>query len=95
MLLIELPAGIDLDDEGVLAQLARTSGVLHLESRRPGFIRLELGPIASGVDVRIPLSLRWSLGGSVRGLAAVVYEADDPDHRTVIAPITIARPTGN
>ena len=95
VLLIELPAGIDLDDEGVLAQLARTSGVLHLESRRPGFIRLELGPIASGVDLRIPLSLRWSLGGSVRGLAAVAYEADDPDHRTVIAPITIARPTGN
>lgn len=91
VVLIELPAGIDLEDEGLLAQLARAGGVLHVEARFPGFVRLELSSMASGVDVRIPLALRWTLGGSIRGLAAVAYEADDPDHRTVIAPITVER----
>lgn len=95
VLLLELPAGIDLDDEGVRAQLARASGVIDVEARRPGFLRIELSAIESGVDVRIPLALRWTLGGSVRGLAAVAYEADDPDHRTVIAPITIERTSAN
>jgi hypothetical protein len=95
VVLLELPAGIDLEDEGVLARLASVSGVLDVEARRPGMVRIELGAIASGVDVRIPLALRWTLGGSVRGLAAVAYEADDPDHRTVIAPITIERSSGN
>jgi hypothetical protein len=89
IVLIELPAGIDVDDEGVLAQLSRAGGVTQIESRNPGFVRLELGALASGVEVRIPITLRWTLGGSVHGLAAVAYEAEDPDHRTVIAPITI------
>lgn len=91
IVLVELPAGIDVDDEGVLAQLARAGGVLHVEPRRPGFMRIELGPMAAGTDVRIPISLRWTLGGTIHGLAAVGYESDDPDHRTVIAPITIER----
>lgn len=95
VVLIELPAGIDLDDESVRARLSSVGGVIDVEARRPGFLRLELSAMASGIDLRIPLALRWNLGGSVRGLAAVAYEADDPDHRTVIAPITIERTSGN
>ena len=73
-------------------QISRTAGVLHIEPRRPGFVRLDLSAMASGTDVRIPISLRWTLGGTLHGLAAVAYSSDDPDHRTVIAPITIERP---
>lgn len=95
VVLIELPAGIEVDDGRLLAQLASASGVLRVEPRRPGVVRLILGAMPAGTEIRIPLSLRWSLYGRIQGLAAVGFDAEDPDHRTVTAPITIDRPAGN
>lgn len=95
IVLLELPAGIEVDDGRLLAQLASASGVLRVEPRRPGMVRLVLAPMPSGTEIRIPLALRWSVYGRIQGLAAVGFDAEDPDHRTVTAPITIERVAGN
>lgn len=95
VVLLELPAGIDVRDEGLLARFSATGGVIGVEPRRPGFVRIELTALASGTELRIPIALRWTLGGTMHGLAAVAYDADRPDRRTVIAPITIDRSSAN
>jgi hypothetical protein len=91
VVMLELPAGFDLDDESLAAQLTRAGGVMSVTPRRPGFVRVTLGALGAGQELRIPLALRWTLGGTLHGLAAVAYDAERPEARTVIAPIEIDR----
>lgn len=72
---IELPAGVELDEptrerlSGLLAEPAT------LEGRTLG---LRLRPLAPGGYVRIPLPLRWSLGGTLVGLGTTVWDDTGP-----------------
>jgi hypothetical protein len=75
---IELPTGAELtaDDERRLGvQVTRGGGVLtlRLPPMRPGNVR------------RIPLPLRWSVGGSLVGLG-VAARADDRDTAVAVLP---------
>lgn len=85
MLEIDLPAGTELD-EPTREQLA---GLLAAPATMEGrTLRLPLAPLAPGGYVRVPLPLRWSVGGDLRGLGASVYdEAAAPESRgTAVLP---------
>jgi hypothetical protein len=82
---IALPAGVNAD-EGLLSALRGSSQVAYAEARTPGFVRVRLQPMANGTQAVIPLPLRWSVRGTVRGLGVVAYPEDDPADMTVLAP---------
>ena len=80
---LALPAGIDAD-EALLGALRRAGSVVHAEAREPGMVRVALAPMAAGTETILPLPLRWSVRGTLRGLAAVAYPAGDPGAMTVL-----------
>lgn len=88
VLLIQLPAGIT-PDEALLSAIRGSGVVVMVEPRTPGLLRVRLAAMASGTDIRIPLPLRWSVRGTMRGLGVVAYEANSPGRTTVLAPRTI------
>lgn len=68
---IQLPAGAELDEttrEGLATATGAAPGI------EGNVLRLELRPIAPGGRVRIPLRVRWALGGSLRGLGVSVTD---------------------
>ncbi len=72
---IELPAGVELDEptrERLSSLLAEPA---TLEGRTLG---LRLRPLAPGGYVRIPLPMRWSLGGTLIGLGTTVWDDTGP-----------------
>jgi hypothetical protein len=85
VLLIQLPAGIAADAQ-LLSSMRNSGFVVSVEPRTPGLLRLRLSTLASGVDVRIPLPIRWSVRGTMRGLGVVAYEASNPSRTSVLAP---------
>jgi hypothetical protein len=88
---VQLPAGVPADD-ALLGAIRATSGVLDVEPRTPGLLRIRLVGLASGTDLRIPLPLRWHARGTVGGLAVVGFEAADPGRRTVLPARTFTIP---
>lgn len=68
---VDLPAGAELDDDARGALRTQTITPPTLEGRT---LRLALRPMAPGGRVRIPLRLRWSLGGDLRGLGVTAYD---------------------
>lgn len=86
---IQLPAGIEAD-AGLRTMLAQTRGVERVEERAPGFVRLWLAPQAAGTDRRIPLHLRWTVRGDLRGLGAVIYPLGLPEAMSTLAPRSLA-----
>jgi hypothetical protein len=82
---LALPAGVDADD-ALLGALRASPHVLAAERREAGFVRLRLRPMATGTEAVLPLPLRWSVRGTVRGLGAVGYPQDDPADMTTLAP---------
>ena len=81
---ISLPAGVEAD-EAFRAALA-SAGVLRVEAREPGFVRVWLGPMAAGTARTLALPLHWTVLGSLRGLAAIAYPLGSPESMTVLAP---------
>lgn len=68
---LDLPAGVELDEptRELLEALARSRPTV--EGRT---VRIELRPIAPGGHVTLPLPVRWSVGGRLRGLGVTVYD---------------------
>lgn len=82
---LQLPAGVRADD-ALLSALRGAPYVTHVEAREPGFVRVTLGSLDSGVSALLPLPLRFSGSGSLRGLGVVAYPAADPADMTILAP---------
>ncbi|UJR86143.1 alpha-2-macroglobulin family protein [Sandaracinus amylolyticus] len=91
---LQLPAGVEADD--ALLDLLRGRGALHVERREPRFVRVTLPAMERGVAAVLPLPLRWSVHGTLEGLAVVAHPADDPGAITVLAPraLAVAPPRG-
>lgn len=82
---ISLPAGATLDP-ALRRRLASVGPIRRVEEREPGFLRVELGPLAEGVTATLPLPLRWSVRGTLRGLGAVAYPLGRPEAMSALAP---------
>lgn len=80
---IGLPAGAELDEEGRRALRRRT--VAEPEATR-GTLRLALPGMPPGGVRRLPLPLRWSIGGRLQGLGVVAFAADRPEDISVTQP---------
>jgi len=82
---LQLPAGVDAR-ESLLDVVLAAPGVRHAEPRRPGFVRVWLEPLAEGTQTVIPLPIRWSARGRLRGLGAMAYPQGRPAAMTMLAP---------
>jgi hypothetical protein len=49
-------------------------------------VRIVLGPLESGVAAVLPLPLRWSVRGDLRGLGVIAHPADDPGAASILPP---------
>jgi hypothetical protein len=72
---VELPAGSELDEgtrqslESLLAEPATMEGRT---------LRLRLRPLAPGGYLRLPLPLRWAVGGTIMGLGTTLWDDAGP-----------------
>lgn len=83
---VSLPVGAEAD-EVALSVLRRTgNGVVNVEAREPGFVRITLRGLAVDAPVVLPLPVAWRLAGTVRGFGTVAYPEADPARMTVLAP---------
>ena len=82
---VQLPAGVRAD-EALLAALRGAPYVSSADAREPGFIRVVLGSVDNGVRVLLPLPLRFTGSGRLRGLGVVAYPAATPEDMSVLAP---------
>src|SRR5690606_16003760 len=79
---LSLPAGIA--PERVVEALRGAASVVHAEAREPGIVRVTLARMLAGTEVILPLPMRWTVRGELRGLAAVAYPAGDPGAMSVL-----------
>ena len=82
---LELPAGAELDEPTREALATHLRGDAHMEGRT---LLLPLRPLAPGGFVRLPIPARWAVGGTLRGLGAVAYDAAGPE-RADILPVAV------
>ncbi len=68
---LDLPAGAELDEPTRERLASLTAAAPALEGRT---LRLRLRPLAPGGYVRLPLPLRWSTGGALRGLGVTAWD---------------------
>lgn len=78
---VDLPAGAELDEPARRALSAMTRAVPTIEGRT---LRLPLRPLSPGARIRLPLGLRWTVAGSLRGLGVSAYD-DSPGLGGVVA----------
>jgi hypothetical protein len=78
---LDLPAGAELD-EAARAELARYTVRSPIVAART--LTLRLRPLRPGGVVRLPLALRWSVAGALRGLGVSAYASDSPQAATVL-----------
>ena len=88
---VNLPAGAELDEEGRVAM--RRSLAAEPAATR-GTLRLVLAGLPPGGTRRVPLPIRWSVAGELRGLGVAAYPGDRPEDLFVRPPRvwTIAAP---
>lgn len=67
---VDLPAGVELDQPTRDALEARVRSVTQLGRT----LVMELRPIPAGASITLPLPLRYSVSGSLRGLGVSVYD---------------------
>jgi len=82
---LQLPAGVTVDDR-LRGTLNGVGNVLRVEARDPAFVRVWLTPLGDGTEVAIPLPLRWTARGDLRGLGVIAYPLGRPEAMTSIAP---------
>ncbi len=94
VLQISMPAGAELDEEGL--RIVRKSTVGQSLATR-GVLKLQLPGLAPGAVARIPLPFRWSLAGRLTGLGIASYPADRPEDVGVLPPrvVSISNAEGN
>lgn len=68
---IQLPAGAELDEPTREGLASVTAAPAALEGN---VLRLELRPLAPGAALTLPIRVRWSLGGTFRGLGVAVFD---------------------
>lgn len=86
---VQLPAGAELDEASREALTARLAAPPAIEGST---LRLELRSLAPGGYVRLPIPLRWSLGGTLRGLGATVWDDAQPaSGEEVAAAVLVSR----
>ena len=90
---LNLPAGAELDEEG-RAAMRRKLAAEPAATR--GTLQLVLAGLPPGGSRRIPLPLRWSVAGKLRGLGVAAYPGDRPEDLFVKPPRvwTISAPVG-
>jgi len=89
---VELPTGAELTarDRGAIA------GRVRNVSSGGGVLHLVLGPMPPGSESRIPLPLRWSVDGRLRGLGVAAWADDRPEGVTILRPRAMdLRPAGD
>jgi hypothetical protein len=87
---VDLPAGAELDEDSRVALRRRLANSPSVAGRT---LALRLRALAPGGTVRIPMPLRWSLGGTLHGLGAAAYTSADPGAAaTLLAPRTVTIP---
>ncbi|HEY3356405.1 MAG TPA: alpha-2-macroglobulin family protein, partial [Polyangia bacterium] len=84
---VSVPAGAEIDETARAA--LRQARALEQEATR-GTLRLVLAALPPGGVRRVPLPLRWSVGGSLHGLGVVSYPDDRPEDVAVLAPRVLA-----
>ncbi|MEM6954468.1 MAG: alpha-2-macroglobulin family protein, partial [Myxococcota bacterium] len=80
---LDLPAGAELDEDARVMLRGLTRGEPTLEGRT---LRLELRPLPPGATLRIPLPIRWSVGGQLHGLGATLVDERDRASRIAVLP---------
>jgi hypothetical protein len=81
---IDLPAGAELDEDARREIARRTTQLPTISGRT---LVLTLRAMAPGGYVRIPLPVRWSVGGSLHGLGVAAYVSEEPGAgATILAP---------
>ncbi|MCB9617258.1 MAG: hypothetical protein H6721_30795 [Sandaracinus sp.] len=83
---VQLPAGAELD-EAALTQLRRSGRSAAVAG---GTLRIQVPTLMPTRRVRLPLSLRWSVGGRLVALGTAAWPVDRPDARSVLRPVTVA-----
>ena len=91
VVVVQLPAGVE-GDAALRQVLSRAAGVVRVERREPAFLRLTLAPMAAGTELTIPLPLRWTVTGTLRGLGVIAFPLGRPEAMTVIAPRRLVVP---
>lgn len=72
---LDLPAGAELDEPTRELLEALGAGRPTTEDRT---LRIPLRPLAPGGHVELPMPVRWSVGGSIRGLGVSAYDDAEP-----------------
>ncbi|MCC7538263.1 MAG: hypothetical protein IT379_18705, partial [Deltaproteobacteria bacterium] len=80
---VDLPAGAELDEGSRMLLAEQLAARPLLEGRT---LRLSLRPLSPAGRVRIPLPIRWSVGGALRGLGVSAFEENEPGAAGVLAP---------
>jgi hypothetical protein len=80
---IDLPAGAEIDEDTRQDIRRRTAQLPTLSGRT---LVLSLRSLAPGGFVRVPLAIRWSIGGRVRGLGIGAYAGGEPGAGTTVTP---------
>jgi hypothetical protein len=80
---IDLPAGAELDEESRLELGRHASGQVRILGRT---LIVPLRPLAPGGSLRMPVPLRWSVGGNLRGLGVAAYISADPGAAVSVLP---------
>ncbi len=86
---VDIPAGTELDEPTREALARWTTELPTLEDRT---MTLHLRNLAPGASVRLPLPLRWAVGGELRGLGVAVREgrARELPREAILAPRTLS-----
>jgi len=84
---IDLPAGTELDEPTREGLRALTIAEPTVEGRT---LRLQMRPLAPGGYARLPLPLRWSVGGTLRGLGVSAYDEIAPQGED-LRPMAVLR----
>lgn len=83
---IDLPTGAELtaSSRGAIA-----SGAARGPDRSGDVLTVTLLPMPPGAVRRIPLPIRWSVGGTLVGLGVAAFSADREDRATILPPRSV------
>ncbi|GAB4110546.1 MAG: hypothetical protein OHK0013_46420 [Sandaracinaceae bacterium] len=84
---VDLPTGAELTAESRAAITARCA---RPPDRSGDVLTLTLAPMLPGAVRRIPLPLRWSVGGTLLGLGVAAYDREREERASVLPPRAIS-----
>ncbi len=82
---VQLPAGAELD----AAALARLRAGARSAAIAGGILHVQIGPLLPGRARRLPIALRWSVGGRLSALGTAGWPLDRPDATSVLSPLVL------